>query len=153
MEGPSSLCFVSHAVNMICLTSFCFPKLMTGSRAEILHCTCSLTPLHSYSTDNKEKLLQQLQKHQSFKKRLELTLLPLILCLYKFCLLSCVTCTLKSAVMDDSQTSASLALEAGFALEVFIHTDSVGAAAAELSTVTALHGKTCARWYFHLQPP
>lgn len=49
----------------------------------MLPCTCSLTPLHSYSSDNKEKLLQQLQKYQSFKTRLELTLFPFILCLYK----------------------------------------------------------------------
>lgn len=33
MEGPSSLCFVSHAVNMMCLTSFCLPKLMTGRQS------------------------------------------------------------------------------------------------------------------------
>lgn len=52
-----------------------------------------------------------------------------------------------------TQTSGSLTPEAGFALEMFIHTDSAGHAAAELSTVTALHGKTCARWYFHLCVP
>lgn len=49
-----------------------------------------------------------------------------------------------------TQTSASLTPGAGFAMEMFIHTDSAGDAAAELSTVTALHGKTCARCSFHL---
>lgn len=52
-----------------------------------------------------------------------------------------------------TQPSASLTPEAGFALEMFIHTDPAGDAAAELSTVTALHGKTCARWYFYLCVP
>lgn len=49
-----------------------------------------------------------------------------------------------------AQTSASLTPGAGFAMEIFIHTDSAGDAAAELSTVTALHGIfTCV----FLQPP
>lgn len=52
-----------------------------------------------------------------------------------------------------TQTSASLTPGAGFALEMFIHSDSAGDAAAELSSVTALHGKTCAHWYFHLCVP
>lgn len=49
-----------------------------------------------------------------------------------------------------TQISASLTPEAEFALEMFIHTDSAGDSAAELSTVAALHGKTCAHRYFSL---
>lgn len=52
-----------------------------------------------------------------------------------------------------TQTSASLTPKAEFALEMFIHTDSAGDAAAELSTVTALHGKTWEHGYFHLCVP
>lgn len=106
MEGPSSFCFVSHAVNMMCLISFCLPKLMTGRQR---FWNASSIPVVSHfctaTVETTKKLLQQLQKYQSFKTRLQLTLLPLILCLYKFYLFSCVTCTLKSTVVDDSNLS------------------------------------------------
>lgn len=74
---------------MLCFTccehdvlNFLLPSQINDRETELLKCfpcTRSLTPLHSYSSDNKEKLLQQLQKYQSFKTRLELTLFPLIL--------------------------------------------------------------------------
>lgn len=99
------LCFTCCEHDVL---NFLLPSQINGREAEVLKCflyTCSLTLLHSYSRDNKEKLLQQLQKYQSFKTGLQLTLLPLILCLYKFYLFSCVTCILKSTVMDDSNLS------------------------------------------------
>lgn len=76
------LCFTCCEHDVL---NFLLPSQINDRETELLKCfpcTCSLTPLHSYSSDNKEKLLQQLQKNQSFKTRLELTLFPLSLCLY-----------------------------------------------------------------------
>lgn len=99
------LCFTCCEHDVL---NFLLPSQINDREAAFLKSfpyTCSLTSLHSYSSDNKEKRLQQLHKYQSFKTRLELTLLLLILSLYKFYLFSCVICTLKSTVMDDSNLS------------------------------------------------
>lgn len=98
------LCFTCCEHDVL---NFLLPSQINDREAELLKSfpyTCSLSPLHSYS-DNKEKLLQQLQKYQSFKARLELTLLPPHPLSLQILLFSCVTCTLKCTVMDDSNLS------------------------------------------------
>lgn len=56
------LCFTSCEHDVL---NFLLPSQINDREAELksFSCISSLTPLHSYTSDNKEKLLQQLQKY------------------------------------------------------------------------------------------